>query len=84
MFRKGLDKYHTAVIAVSIYVAIGYVVVMVCLLGVWCRPFHIYYDTIPVPAENSMLCFGSLSEISLLLISSLLSTVYDLSKPYDS
>ncbi|RFU33766.1 hypothetical protein B7463_g2561, partial [Scytalidium lignicola] len=56
---KGLDKYHTAVIAVSVYVAVGYVVVMIFLVGVWCCPFHLYYDTIPVPAAHGdaiMLC----------------------------
>jgi len=54
MLRKGVEKYHTAVIAVSVYVAAGYIVVITFLVGVWCRPFHIYYDTIPVPAANGM------------------------------
>lgn len=46
---KGLPKYRTAVYWVGGYVAIGWVVVMIGFFAIWCRPFHMYYDTIPVP-----------------------------------
>ncbi|KAG4415493.1 hypothetical protein IFR04_011365 [Cadophora malorum] len=49
---KGLQKYQKAVIAVSIYVAIGYVVVIVFLLGFWCQPFNVYW-MVPVPDDKS-------------------------------
>ena len=51
---KGLPKYHKAVMAVAIYVAFGYVIVMICLFAVWCRPLHYYYDVIPLPQTQGM------------------------------
>ncbi|ESZ91245.1 UbiD family decarboxylase [Sclerotinia borealis F-4128] len=42
----------TCVWGLSVYVAMGFVIVIVFLMGVWCRPFHLYYDTIPLSAAN--------------------------------
>ncbi|KAK0101932.1 hypothetical protein ONS95_001257 [Cadophora gregata] len=49
---KGLQKYQKAVIAVSVYVAIGYVIVISFLLGYWCRPINVYWQ-VPVPDDKS-------------------------------
>ena len=48
---KGLPQQRKAVYAVSAYAATGYLVVMVCLFAVWCRPFHVYW-ALPVPDEK--------------------------------
>ena len=59
--RKGLPKYRMAVFFVAGYVALGYLVVMICFFFVWCRPFHVYYDTIPVPdSECTLYLFHSI------------------------
>ncbi|KAG8533862.1 uncharacterized protein KY384_001603 [Bacidia gigantensis] len=50
---KGLPKYRKAVWAVAIYVAVGYVIVMFCYFLAWCKPFSAYYDTIPLPPDQS-------------------------------
>lgn len=61
MDREGLRNYRKAVVIVSVYVAVGYFVVIVCFVGVWCRPFHLYYDTIPVPAGKGKSHLHSIS-----------------------
>ena len=38
---------------VSVYVGLGYFIVMICFFAAWCHPFHAYYDVIPVPASES-------------------------------
>ena len=37
------------------YVAVGYVVVIVCYFVAWCRPFQRYWDMIPLDAEHRMI-----------------------------
>jgi len=37
------------------YVALGYVVVIICYFTVWCRPFQRYWDMIPPDAEHRMI-----------------------------
>lgn len=40
---------------VAVYVAVGYIIVMFCFFLAWCKPFHAYYDVIPLPAWQCML-----------------------------
>lgn len=47
----GLPKQHRLVKWVAAYCVLGYVVVMICFLAVWCRPIQWYWA---VPALNCM------------------------------
>lgn len=48
-----MPKYHRAVMFVAVYVALGYIIVMVCFFFAWCKPFHAYWDVIPLPEWQS-------------------------------
>ena len=48
---KGLPKYRKAVWAVSAYTAIGYVIVVLALLFIFCWPISDYW-ALPVPEEH--------------------------------
>ncbi len=43
---------------VAVYVALGYTVVMACFFLAWCKPFHAYYDVIPLPEWQSTSLFA--------------------------
>ena len=48
LFSKGLPRYHRAVKYVAAYAVLGYIIVMILFLGVWCRPVNWYWK-VPVP-----------------------------------
>ncbi len=39
---------------VAVYVAAGYIIVMLCFFTAWCKPFHAYYAVIPLPESQCM------------------------------
>ena len=55
--RLGLPKQHRLVKVVGGYCVLGYVVVMVTFLAVWCRPIQQYWA---VPPENCTSYYASL------------------------
>ncbi|EFX04441.1 hypothetical protein CMQ_1369 [Grosmannia clavigera kw1407] len=67
-----------AVRIVAVYCAVGYVVVQILYFGVWCRPFHAYWE-VPVPDDQpqcktyrhhmiTMTAFHVSSDLLMLLI----------------
>ena len=44
-------RQNIAVKAVAVYVAVGFVIMEILYLGVWCRPFNQYWA---VPPDNGM------------------------------
>ena len=40
---EGLLKYHRAVKYVGLYTLLGYLVVIICYLAVWCHPITAYW-----------------------------------------
>ena len=55
MSSKGVPMYNRWVKWVAAYVVLGYIVVMICYFGVWCRPFSRYWDMIPLDEAHSMI-----------------------------
>jgi hypothetical protein len=60
---------NLAVKFVAAYVTVGFVVMEILYLGVWCRPFNQYWA---VPPENSMFTLNTLRLYSANLLSSML------------
>lgn len=50
MHSSGLTESY-AVRAVSVYCVVGYVVIQILYLGVWCRPVDMYW-AVPVPPDK--------------------------------
>lgn len=48
---------NRAVKLLAVYIALGFVVMEVLYLAVWCRPFHMYWA---VPSPNCMSLIGPL------------------------
>lgn len=53
---KGLPRYHRAVKYVAAYALLGYIIVLILFLGVWCRPVNWYWK-VPVPNCKPVVVF---------------------------
>ncbi|CAD6587442.1 MAG: hypothetical protein ASARMPRED_003102 [Alectoria sarmentosa] len=66
---KGLPRYHRAVKYVAAYTVLGYIIVMILFLGVWCRPVNWYWK-VPVPNSQCASYYNHLIDDAVFNITS--------------
>ena len=76
-------KQNVAVKIVAAYVLVGFVLMEILYLGVWCRPFSQYWAVPPDNSTSRPHHFGTLSPILLHILTKLFSSMFCCHQSFD-